>query len=102
MIVQLTLTPLGTKNASLSKIIARAFRPILRSKLRYKVGPMGTTIEGEWSQIMNCINQCRKILLQNSSRAAISIMIDDRKGVKNPLTRKVQSLEKKLGRKLNQ
>lgn len=100
MIAQFTLIPLGTKNDSLSKVLAKAVRHIAESGLEYKVGPMGTTIEGEWYQVMNLINHCRKTILRDCPRVEISIFIDDRKGAANQITGKVKSLEKKMGMKL--
>src|SRR5690242_5915020 len=100
MIAQFTLLPLGTKSDSLSRILAKAMRHVLQSGLPYKVGPMGTAVEGDWYEVMNLVNRCRKTLLRECDRVEILLAIDDRKGVKNALTNKVRSLERKLGSKL--
>ena len=100
MIAQFTLVPLGTKTDSLSKTLAKAMQHIVESGLDYKAGPMGTVVEGDWYQIMNLINRCRKTILRECSRVQVSITIDDRKNIKNPLVNKVKSLEKKMGTKL--
>ncbi len=100
MIAQFTLIPIGTKTDSLSKTLAKAMSHIVESGLEYKVGPMGTAVEGDWYQIMNLVNRCRKTLLRECSRVQISITIDDRKNAENPIAQKVKSLEKKMGVKL--
>ena len=100
MIAQFTLIPVGTKIDSLSKLLAKAMRSVVESGLDYKVGAMGTTLEGDWYQIMHCINRCRKTLLRECSRVEISIFIDDRKGVQKQIVGKVKSLERKMSLRL--
>lgn len=100
MLAQFTLIPLGTKSDSLSKMLAKAIRPVVESGLDYKVGSMGTTLEGDWYQIMHCINRCRKTLLRECARVEISIFIDDRKKAKKQIVSKVKSLERKMRFKL--
>ena len=100
MIAQFTLIPLGIKTDSLSKSLAKAMRHIVDSGLDYKAGPMGTVVEGEWYQIMNLINRCRKILRRDHTRVQILINIDDRQDAGGRIAGKVRSLEKKMGVKL--
>ena len=113
MIAQFTLIPLGTKMVrqahhtersrradSLSKSLAKAVQHIVESGLDYKAGPMGTVVEGEWYEIMNLINRCRKTLRRDHSRVQILINIDDRQDAKGRIAGKVQSLERKMGVKL--
>lgn len=101
MIVQFTLIPLGTKSESLSKTLAKAMVHVAESNLPYKVGPMGTTVEGEWFEIINLINHCRKTILRECPRVSIIINMDDRKNATDRIRGKVTSLEKKMGRKLS-
>lgn len=107
MIAQFTLIPVGTKSDSLSKTLAKAIKHVAESGLDYRVGPMGTVVEGDWYQIMNLINRCRKTILRECPRVEISILIDDRKpssetrtDYKDRITGKVRSLEKKMGIKV--
>ncbi len=101
MIAQFTLLPVGTKSDSLSTILAQALKPVIESNLNYKITPMATIVEGEWEEIMSLIDRCRKILSKKCDRVSLSISIDDRKRAKNPMNAKIQSLEKKMGKKLN-
>ncbi len=101
MIAQFTLTPLGTKSDSLSKVLAKAMKHVAESGLEYKVGPMGTVVQGDWHEVMTLINHCRKTILREVPRVAIQIAVDDRPGAKNPIKSKVQSLEKKMRLSLN-
>ncbi len=100
MIAQFTLVPLGTKTDSLSKSLAKAMKHVVDSGLNYKIGPMGTVVEGDWYQVMTLINRCRKTLLREAPRVTIQISVDDRPEAKNPIESKVRSLERKMGMKV--
>ena len=102
MLAQFTLIPIATKTDSLSDALTESIKLIINSGLNYKAGPMGTTVEGEWNEIINLINRCRKQLLKNHSRVSIHITIDDRKNSKGRIEGKITSLEKKIGKKLKQ
>src|SRR3989344_3823525 len=97
MIAQFTLIPLGTKTDSLSKSLVKAMKLVAQSGLSYKAGPMGTAVEGDWDEVMDLIDRCRKTILREAPRVAIQIAVDDRKDAKNPLVSKLSALEKKMG-----
>ena len=46
MLAEFQIVPIGTKGASLSEILAKVAKLIDQSGLDYRVGPMGTTVEG--------------------------------------------------------
>ena len=102
MLFQLTMFPTvkSTKDASSSKAVARVIDIIDRSGLPYRLGPMSTTIEGEWEPVMKVINKARLSLRREYPRLYISITIDDRKGAKKRVTGKIESVERRLGRKV--
>ena len=102
MLAELEIIPIGTKSTSLSTLLAEVARLIDGSGLDYRVGPMGTVVEGEWDQIMLLAKQCHQALLQSADRVMTTIRIDDRKDQPGPgrMSRKVQSLEAKLGKLL--
>jgi uncharacterized protein (TIGR00106 family) len=89
------------KGESVGPYVARALDIVDRSGLTYKLGPLGTCIEGEWSQVMNVIQKCYEELARDSNRIACTVKMDWRKGQTGRLESKVQSVEKRLGRKLN-
>ena len=61
---------------------------------------MSTTIEGGWDEVLAVINKARLSLRRQFPRIHISITIDDRKGARGRLTGKIESVEKRLGRKV--
>ena len=68
MLAELEIIPLGTKTASLSALLAEVAKLIDSSGLDYRVGPMGTVVEGDWDQIMRLARQCHIAVLQSSHR----------------------------------
>ena len=88
------------KGESVGTYVARAVDIVDRSGLPYKLGPLGTCIEGEWHEVMAVIEQCYKALERDCARIACTIKIDYRKGRKGSLEAKVRSVEEKVGRKL--
>jgi len=100
MLVQLTMFPTGRRGQSVSTEVARVINIIDKSGLPYKLGPMSTTIEGSWDKVMTTVNKARKSLRKNHDRIYISMTIDDRKDARGRLSGKVESVQKKLGRKV--
>lgn len=104
MIFQLTMFPSGSKRkgVSVSEHVAKVIDIIDKSGLPYVLTPMATCIEGSWEDVMPVINKARMRLRRlGHERIYINITIDDRKGAKNRLTGKIESIENKLGRKVS-
>lgn len=100
MMVEFSVVPLG-KGASVSPVIARVMKIIIESGMPYKANPMGTVIEGEWDQVMALIRKCHDEALRDAARVVTSVKIDDYKGRGSRLEAKLESVEQKLGKKLN-
>ena len=102
MLAEFELVPIGTGTASLSDVLAGVAKVIDHSRLDYRLGPMGTTVEGSWDQIMVLAKRCHETILQSADRVLFTIRIDDRtdKPSAGRLTQKVQSLEAKVGKAL--
>lgn len=99
MIAEFSVIPIGT-GIHLSSRLAKVMCLIDESGLEYRVGPMGTVVEGNWKQVMNLIKRCHEEILSKSPRVSTSITIDDRKGARHRLTQKVASVVRKAGRPL--
>ena len=99
MLVMFSIAPFG-KGASLSKYVAESIEIIEKSGVTHQTTPMGTILEGGWDEIFKVINKCRKKMRKTSDRVSIKIWVDDRKGTRNALKKKIDSIEKKLGRKI--
>jgi len=100
MLFQLSMFPTSKGTASVSSDVAKVIDIIDRSGLPYKLTAMSTIIEGAWEPVMETINKARLMLRKRHRRVYIVLTIDDRKGARNRLTGKVQSVEKKLKREV--
>tara|TARA_B100000700_G_C14346670_1_gene535242 strand:- start:189 stop:479 length:291 start_codon:yes stop_codon:yes gene_type:complete len=59
--VDLCIVPMGV-GVSLSPYIKTCLSVIEKHNLDYQLGPNGTSIEGEWDQVFECIKNCHKII----------------------------------------
>ena len=102
MLAELEIVPLGTETASLSSQLVEVAKLIDQSGLDYRVGAMGTVVEGEWDRIMALVKQCHQAVLRSSNRVMTTVRIDDRKDRPGlgRIVQKVQSLETKVGKPL--
>jgi uncharacterized protein (TIGR00106 family) len=100
MMVEFSIVPLG-RSASVSDVIARVLKIVMDSGVRYKANPMGTVIEGEWDELMYVIKKCHDDAMKDGERTVTNIKIDDYKGKGDRLEKKLESVEQKLGQKLN-
>lgn len=96
MIVDFSIAPVGV-GESLSAYVAEAFKVIEESGLPHEHHSMGTNIEGDWDKVMAVIKACRDRIFEKTNRVSISIKIDDRKGAKDQMARKVASAKAKMG-----
>ena len=101
VIVEFSVVPVG-KGASLSPVVARVLQIVAKSGIQYKANPMGTVLEGSWEDVMGVVKRCHDEVMKDAERAVTSIKIDDRKGKDARLEKKLESVEQKLGMKLNQ
>ncbi len=99
MIANFSIVPIGKGN-SLSIQVAEVLKIVDESGINYKLHSMGTILEGDWDKILKLIKECHKRTLENSDRVLTTITIDDRKGKSNRIIGKVQSVERKLAKKL--
>jgi uncharacterized protein (TIGR00106 family) len=99
LLAEFSIWPMD-KGESVGEYVARALDIVDRSGLPYKLGPLGTCIEGEWHEVMAVIEECYKALAKDSHRIACTVKCDWRKDREGALDAKVQSVERRVGRKL--
>lgn len=95
VIAELSIFPMD-KGVSMSPFVARVVSVIKQSTLSYEFGPMGTTIEGEWDEVMHVVSECYKELEKDCDRIYMTLKVDARKGRQNGLTGKTNSVTAKL------
>ncbi len=96
LLAEFSIWPMD-KGVSVSPFVARAIEVVERSGLPYKVGPLGTCIEGEYDAVMAVIKQCHDALAKDSDRVMCTIKMDWRRGRSGRIEGKVDSVEKSLG-----
>ena len=94
-LIDLSIFPLD-KGDSLSAHVARVLKIIKDSGLPHKMGPMGTSIEGEWDEVMGVVNKCFEELKKDCDRVYMALKMDYRKGPSGRIESKVKSVEEKL------
>lgn len=99
MLAQLSIVPLGV-GVSVRKYVADALEEIDRSGLEYRLSDMGTTVEGDWDEVMGLIKRVHDRVLGESVRVLMQISIDSRKDKTVAVESKVREVEELVGRPL--
>jgi len=94
-ILNLSIFPTD-KGASVSQYVARVIRIIEDSGLPFQTGPMSTSIEGDWDDVITTLSACYKELEKFSDRIYIQAAFDCRKGPAGRMETKISSLEQHL------
>ncbi|MGD2037024.1 MAG: MTH1187 family thiamine-binding protein [Desulfobacterales bacterium] len=95
VIVEFSIFPMD-KGESLSPYVARALKLIQDSGLPHELNPMGTCVEGEWSDVMSVVDRCFQELQKDCNRISLSLKADYRKGPAGRLKSKLASVKEKL------
>jgi uncharacterized protein (TIGR00106 family) len=101
VLVEFSVVPVD-KGESLSGFIARALKIVVESGVPYRINPMGTVLEGDWDQVMAVVKKCHQEIGKDAARVLTTIKIDDRAGGEGRLNKKIEAVERAIGRKLNQ
>ncbi len=92
MIVDVSVVPIGTGSTSVSRFVCEVLKVIRASGLKYQVGPMGTSLEGDWDTVFKTIRQMHEVCFKmGAGRLLTTIKVDDRRD-------KTQSMQDKLDR----
>jgi len=94
-LAELSIFPLD-KGESLSPYVAKVIKVIQASGLAYELTPMGTCLEGEFTQVMQTVQDCFHVLEPECKRIYLSLKIDYRQNRTNGLKQKVESVTNKL------
>ncbi len=95
VLIDFSIFPLD-KGASLSPYVARAVKIIGDSGLPHRFGPMGTSIEGEWDQVMGILGECFEDLKKDCDRISMNIRLDYRRAPAGRIEGKITSVKKRL------
>lgn len=99
VLLEFSMTPMD-KGESVSAYVARSLDIVDKSGLPYQLTPMGTIVEGEWAEVMAVVTACFEAMRADCDRVSTSIRIDYRAGPAGRLKGKIDSVQRRLGRKL--
>ena len=86
------------KGESASPYVSKILKMIDESGIDYKLNPMGTTIETETLEdALAIVQKSYDILEPDCNRVYSAITIDIRKGKSGRMTKKIESIESKVG-----
>lgn len=88
------------KGAGVSAQVARSLEIIDASGLPYRLGPMGTTLEGEYDEVLAVVRRCFERMSEDCDRIACQVKMDWRRGPAGRLEAKVDKLKRITGRDL--
>jgi uncharacterized protein (TIGR00106 family) len=94
VIIDFSIFPIG-KGESVSDQVSRAVKIIRESGLPFKLGPMGTAIEGEWDDVMAVVTRCFEALKKECNRVYMTIKVDYRKGESGRMAGKIETVDRK-------
>ena len=94
MIADVSIVPIGTGSSSVSPYVREALKVIKASGLKYQVGPMGTSLEGDWDAIFDCIRRMHDACVKlGAVRLLTTIKIDDRRDKPQTMDDKLRSAD---------
>jgi uncharacterized protein (TIGR00106 family) len=96
MIAEIHILPVGVGGRSLSGYVAKAVKIIKESGLRYRLGEMGTVVEGSWDEITNVAKKCHEAVLKEAGRIITQISFDDRLDKPTRIEGRIEAVEKQL------
>ena len=98
VIAELTVVPLGTESTSLSSYVADCHQVLKnQDKVKYRLTPMGTILEGELSDIFDITKKMHQVPFENGAlRVTTNLKIDDRRDREAAMDKKIKSVENKL------
>lgn len=95
MLAEFSIYPMD--RGHMSKDVAKVVETLDSTGLNYRLGPMGTCVEGEWEQVMSAIRACHGAVSADHARVVTSIVIDEQKDRPHTLDAMVSSVEHQLG-----
>jgi uncharacterized protein (TIGR00106 family) len=102
LMVEFAVNPLD-QGESIGTFASEAIDFIARSGLKYKVGPMGTAVEGELGEVMAVVAECLTHLSQKSGRIVFSLQGDLKsQATQSQIRHSLERVEELLGEEVVQ
>lgn len=97
-IMEISITPLGTKTPSVSKYLAKALEILKNEKdIKYDLTSMGTIVEGDLEKILALAKRMHEAVFEDKVLRVVTIIkIDDRRDKPLSMEGKMKSIQDKL------
>jgi len=93
MIVELSVVPVGTGEASVGAYVKAAVKIIEETDLDYQINSMGTCVQGEWGEIFSTLKAVHDELAKmGCNRIVTTVKIDDRRDKFSTMDAKVSAV----------
>lgn len=99
-LVEVRITPIGTRNSSITRYVARAVDAIKEEKdVKYQITATGTIMEGNLDKMIGMVRKMHDSVFDGEvNRVLTTIEIDDRRDKTVSLESSVKSVEAELSR----
>jgi uncharacterized protein (TIGR00106 family) len=93
-VVAVSITPVGTGAPSVSRFVAAALRVLAEAPdVRYEVGPMFTTVEGDLRRILDLVLAMQEaVFAEGAQRVSTVLKVDERRDRENTMEHKVAAV----------
>jgi len=97
-VIEVSIIPLGTGTASVSKYVAQAVEALQGEEdIKYEPTAMGTIIEGDLERLLALARKMHEaVFAAGVMRVVTVITIDDRRDKKSSASGKIKSLKREL------
>lgn len=96
VVAQLALFPLDKGGSGLSAYVARVVEVVRQSGLPHVLGPMGTSLEGDFDAVMDVVSRCFAAMSGDCDRVYMTLAVDYRAGRSGGLASKIASVQAAL------
>lgn len=98
VVAEISVVPLGTGSASVSRYVADSIRVLQESGLKYEVTAMGTIVEGELDAVLAAARRMHLApFAAGVKRVVTTIKIDERRDKELSIQGKVAAVARQMG-----
>jgi uncharacterized protein (TIGR00106 family) len=95
MLAEFSVLPADQEH--MSEDVAAAIEVLDESGLRYRVGPMSTSVEGDLEEILAVVARCHRVVAdRGNSRVITNITLDEHRGAWQSLDEALRHVEEQL------
>jgi len=97
VLLEISVIPFGKGDASLGDSVVETLKVLEAEGIRYELGPMGTTVEGELEALLKVAREMHEVCFRlGYPRVITTLRIDDRRDKDLSMAYKVESVKRKL------